>query len=199
MISHAHISAPSRKSWCGHCKNTCVVSNDGRVSSSRAGDCARDCAQDLQIQAKADARTGTPACGTLWRCRTIYNTALEQRLFLYRQRGVSLSRYAQEAELKDLRAALPEYAAIHSHVLQDVLARLDKTYQAFSGASARADAGFPALSGAHSVQQCHLQRGGNGARLEITKWIPGALQDWPCGCPLEPSARRHAQDRHDQS
>ena len=53
-----------------------------------------------------------------------------------RQRGVSVSRYAQEAELKDLRAAMPEYAAIHSHVLQDVLARLDKTYQAFFRASA---------------------------------------------------------------
>lgn len=54
---------------------------------------------------------------TLWRCRTLYNTALEQRLFLWKQRGVSYTRYAQEAELKDLRAELPEYAAIHSHIL----------------------------------------------------------------------------------
>src|SRR6185437_9246252 len=67
----------------------------------------------------------------LWQCRRLYNTALEQRITLYRQRGISLSRYEQEAELKDLRAAVPEYAAMHSHVLQDVLARLDKTYQAF--------------------------------------------------------------------
>jgi putative transposase len=63
----------------------------------------------------------------LWRCRTLYNTALQQRITLYRQRGVSVSRFQQEAELKELRAELPEYAAIHSHVLQDVLARLDKT------------------------------------------------------------------------
>src|SRR5260370_4468288 len=67
----------------------------------------------------------------LWRCRTLYNTALEQRITLWRQRGVSLTRYSQEAELKTLRADLPDYAAIHSPVLQDVLARLDKTYQAF--------------------------------------------------------------------
>src|SRR5260370_1259719 len=67
----------------------------------------------------------------LWRCRTLYNTALEQRISLYRQRGVSTSPYQQEAELKDLRANLPDYAAIHSHMLQEVLARLDKTYQAF--------------------------------------------------------------------
>ena len=63
----------------------------------------------------------------LGRCRTLYNTALEQRISLYRQRGVSLTRYQQEAELQALRADLPEYAAIHSHILQDVLARLDKT------------------------------------------------------------------------
>ena len=64
-------------------------------------------------------------------CRYLYNTALEQRMVAYQRRHVSLSRYQQEAELKDIRVAMPEYAAIHSHVLQDVLARLDKTYQAF--------------------------------------------------------------------
>src|SRR5215467_8662380 len=67
----------------------------------------------------------------LWRCRDLYNTALEHRITAYQRRRVSVSRYEQEAELKEIRAAFPEYAAIHSHVLQDVLARLDKTYQAF--------------------------------------------------------------------
>ena|SRR6476660_9906463 len=67
----------------------------------------------------------------LWRCRDLYNTALEQRIVAYQRRHASVSRYEQEAELTDIRAAFPEYAAIHSHVLQDVLARLDKTYQAF--------------------------------------------------------------------
>src|SRR5215472_10932186 len=67
----------------------------------------------------------------LWRCRTLYHTALEQRITLWRQRGVSVSRFQQEAELKAVRAEMPEYAAIHSHVLQDVLARLETTYQAF--------------------------------------------------------------------
>ena len=70
----------------------------------------------------------------LWRCRTLYNTVLEQRVILWKQCGISVGRYQQETELTDLRAAFPEYAAIHSHVLQDVLARLDKTYQGFSGA-----------------------------------------------------------------
>ena len=64
-------------------------------------------------------------------CRWLYNTALEQRILAWQRVRVSLSRFQQEAELKEIRAEFPEYAAIHSHVLQDVLARLDKTYQAF--------------------------------------------------------------------
>jgi putative transposase len=57
-------------------------------------------------------------------CRRLYNTALEQRKTAYERRGLSLSRNDQESELKDIRAEMPEYADVHSHVLQDVLARL---------------------------------------------------------------------------
>ena len=82
-------------------------------------------------------------------CRWLYNTALEQRITAWQRARVSVSRYQQEAELKDIRAALPEYAAIHSHVLQDVLARLDKTYQAFfRRVQAGKKAGFPRYQGA---------------------------------------------------
>jgi putative transposase len=63
----------------------------------------------------------------LWHCRTLYNAALEQRITLWKQRGSSVSRYQQEAELTTLRAEMPEYGALHSRILQDVLARLDKT------------------------------------------------------------------------
>jgi putative transposase len=63
-------------------------------------------------------------------CRCLYNTALEQRITAWQRVRVSISRFQQEAELKDIRAEMPEYAAIHSHVLQDVLVRLEKTYQA---------------------------------------------------------------------
>jgi putative transposase len=67
----------------------------------------------------------------LWCCRTLYNVALEQRITVWQRCRVSITRSQQEAELKAIRAELPDYVAIHSHVLQDVLARLDKTYQAF--------------------------------------------------------------------
>ena len=59
-------------------------------------------------------------------CRWLYHAARAQRIIADQRRHIAVSRYQQEAELKDIRAAFPEYAAIHSHVLQDVLARLDK-------------------------------------------------------------------------
>lgn len=43
----------------------------------------------------------------LWSCRDLYNTALEQRITAWQRRHASVSRYEQEAELKDLRAAFP--------------------------------------------------------------------------------------------
>jgi putative transposase len=80
----------------------------------------------------------------LWRCRELYNAALEQRTTAWQRRRASVSRYEQEAELKAIRAEFPVYAAIHSHILQDVLARLEKTYQAFFRRVQRGEkAGFP--------------------------------------------------------
>src|SRR5262245_23723753 len=85
----------------------------------------------------------------LWRCRTLYNVALEQRLTRWRRgQGRPVSRFQQEAELKDLRAEVPESAALHSHVLQDVLARLDRPSQAFFRRLLNGEtAGFPRFPG----------------------------------------------------
>jgi putative transposase len=55
------------------------------------------------------------------------NTALEQRITAWQRCHVSVSRFQQEAELKAIRAEFLEYAATHSHVLHDVLARLERT------------------------------------------------------------------------
>jgi putative transposase len=44
----------------------------------------------------------------LWRCRDLYDTALEQRITAWRRCHVSVSRFEQEAELKDIRAASTE-------------------------------------------------------------------------------------------
>ena len=100
-------------------------------------------------------------------CRSLYNAALEQRITAWQRLRVTLSRYQQEAELKDIRAAFPEYAAIHSHVLQDVLARLDKTYQAFVRRVQRGEkAGFPRYQGRDRWHSFTYKEYGNGATLD---------------------------------
>jgi putative transposase len=103
----------------------------------------------------------------LWQCRRLYNTALEQRIIAWQRCHVSISRFHQEAELKDIRAEMPEYAAIHSHVLQDVLARLDKTYQAFfRRVKAGQTPGFPRFHGRTRYNSFTYKEFGNGARLD---------------------------------
>jgi putative transposase len=103
----------------------------------------------------------------LWRCRTLYNAALEQRITAWQRRRVSISRYEQEAQLKDIRAEMPEFAAIHSHLLQDVLARLDTTYQAFFRRVRRGEqAGFPRFKGRGQFHSFTFKEYGNGARLD---------------------------------
>jgi putative transposase len=105
--------------------------------------------------------------GVLWRCRDLYNTALEQRITVYQRRLISVSRFDQETELKVIRAAFPEYAAIHSHILQDVLARLDRTYQAFFRRVQRGEkAGFPRFKGRNRFHSFTYKEYGNGARLD---------------------------------
>ena len=103
----------------------------------------------------------------LWRCRVLYNTALEQRLIAWQRCHVSVTRYQQEAELQAIRADMPEYAAIHSHVLQDVFARLDKTSQAFFRRVANGEQpGFPRFQGRTRWHSFTYKEYGNGARLE---------------------------------
>jgi putative transposase len=103
----------------------------------------------------------------LWRCRDLYNAALEQRITAWQRCRVSLSRFEQEAELKVIRAAFPEYEAIYSHILQDVLTRLDRTYQAFFRRVGRGEkAGFPRFKSRNRYHSFTFKAYGNGARLD---------------------------------
>jgi putative transposase len=103
----------------------------------------------------------------LWRCRTLYNTALEQRITARQRRRVTVTRFEQGVELKAIRAEFPDYAALHSPLLQDVLARLDKTYQAFFPRLQRGEkAGFPRFKGRSRFHSVTFKEYGNGATLD---------------------------------
>jgi len=68
---------------------------------------------------------------TLYLCRYLYNNALEQRISAYKKHKKSISYNMQQNELPLVKQALPEYKNIHSQVLQDVLRRLDRSFQSF--------------------------------------------------------------------
>jgi putative transposase len=64
-------------------------------------------------------------------CRHVYNAAIGERREAWRMRGVSITHYQQRAELPGIKEAMPEYAEIHSQVLQDVVLRVDRAFAAF--------------------------------------------------------------------
>uniref|UniRef100_UPI00286D86A4 helix-turn-helix domain-containing protein n=1 Tax=Deinococcus sp. TaxID=47478 RepID=UPI00286D86A4 len=64
-------------------------------------------------------------------CRQLYNSALEERIGAYKKARKTISGYDQMKHLTEIKAALPEYRGVYSQVLQDVLKRLDRTYQNF--------------------------------------------------------------------
>lgn len=67
----------------------------------------------------------------LERERELYNAALQERRDAYRVTGKSPSRRTQEKSLKEVRELRPEYAAIHTHLLQDAITRVDRAFKAF--------------------------------------------------------------------
>jgi putative transposase len=72
-------------------------------------------------------------------CCELYNAALQERRDAYKTCRRSISRWEQDAQLPEMKASRPEFRDVPSQTLQDVLERVDKTYQAFF----RRGHGFP--------------------------------------------------------
>src|SRR6476620_2446462 len=68
---------------------------------------------------------------TLMLCRHVNNAVVEERREAWRQRGVSVTYYQQKAELPGIKEAMPEYGEVNAQVLQDVVLRVDRAFQAF--------------------------------------------------------------------
>jgi putative transposase len=63
--------------------------------------------------------------------RELYNAALEERREAYRKVGKSVSVYEQMRSLPEVKEGRPEFKRIHAHVLQGVVQKLDRAFQAF--------------------------------------------------------------------
>src|SRR5262245_7442092 len=113
----------------------------------------------------------------LWRCRTLYNTALEERKTAWERCRVSVSYYHQKAELPDLKADFPEYTEVHSQVLQDVLSRFERAFQAFfRRLKAGEEPGYPRFQGRNRYNSFTYPQYGNG--VGVGRWPAQPLQDW---------------------
>jgi putative transposase len=103
----------------------------------------------------------------LWRCRTLYNVALDERKTAWERRRVSVNYYQQKAELPDLKQVCPEFSEIHSHVLQDVILRLDRAFQAYFRRVKNGETpGYPRFQGKGRYNSFTFPEYGNGAVLD---------------------------------
>jgi putative transposase len=105
----------------------------------------------------------------LWHCRTLYNTALDERKTAWERCHVSVSCYQQKAELPDLKDACPEYAEdaeVNAQVLQDVILRVERAYQAFFRRLKNGEQpGYPRFQGRNRYNSFTYPQYGNVAVL----------------------------------
>lgn len=94
-------------------------------------------------------------------CRWLYNELLSQRKLSYEELDVSLSKYQQLMLLPMLKEERPSLKIVHSQVLQNIVDRLDKSFQAFfRRCKAGEKPGFPRFRGAHRYDSfCYPQSG----------------------------------------
>jgi len=96
---------------------------------------------------------------TLYLCRNLYNYALEQRINHYKTTGKGLTYTDQQNMLPEYKKEHPEYKAVHSQILQDVLKRLDNAYKNFF----EGRAGYPKFKDKYhynsiTLPQCDAKR-----------------------------------------
>jgi putative transposase len=101
------------------------------------------------------------------RCRELYNAGLQERRDAWQKCGVSVTASEQSAQLPAIKEVRPEYRDIHSQVLQDVLTRLDRAFQAFfRRVKAGETPGYPRFHSANRYHSFTYKQFGNGATLD---------------------------------
>lgn len=64
-------------------------------------------------------------------CKALYNYGLEHRMNLYNQHKKVVNYFEQQNSLPEIKQLFPWYKSVYSTVLQDVLKRLDNSFQNF--------------------------------------------------------------------
>ena len=104
-------------------------------------------------------------------CRWLHNTAIEHRIISFKA-GKSTSYKEQANQLPEIKDAYPEFKAIHSQVLQDVLKRVDKSFKAFFRRCKFGEKpGFPRFKGKDRFHSITYPQSGfvmNGSRIYLS-------------------------------
>jgi putative transposase len=109
---------------------------------------------------------------TLDVCRELYNAALQERREAWSSQRKGIHYVEQANQLPDIKAVREDVRAVHSQVLQDVLRRIDKAFQAFFLRCQRGQVpGFPRFRsqsryGSFTYPQAGFQLNG---RLSLSK------------------------------
>lgn len=110
---------------------------------------------------------------TLDLCRELYNAALQERRDAYTLKRVLLNYYDQANQLSEIKQTNSEYKGVHSQVCQDVLKRLEKSFQGFFRRIKQGvKAGFPRFKGKNFYDSfCYTQSGFSvsGNKLTLSK------------------------------
>jgi len=100
--------------------------------------------------------------------RLFYNAALQERREAYAKLGSSLRLADQEKSVKEIKALCPEYDAIHTHLYQDALTRLQRSFDGFFRRLKSGEKpGFPRFKRFQTYTSFTFKDAGNGngARL----------------------------------
>ena len=85
---------------------------------------------------------------TLNLCRELYNSAVQERRDAWKLNHISINYHIQRAQLPAIKEIRPEIEEIYSQILQDVLRRVSKTFDAyFRRISRNEKAGYPRFKG----------------------------------------------------
>ena len=105
----------------------------------------------------------------VWRCRELYNAGLEERKAAWEKCGISVNFSMQSAQLPAIKNVRSEYQDINAQVLQDVLHRLDKAFEAFFRRVRQGERpGYPRFQGKDRYHSFTYPQVGehSGARLD---------------------------------
>ena len=121
----------------------------------------------------------------LERCRLLYNRMISERRFAYETDRTTLNYYDQANTFNVRKQYIPTLKQVHSQVLQDVVKRLDKAFQAFFRCvKAGGTPGYPRFKSEGQYDSFTYPQGGyslNGNKLTISKIGEVKVLIFPCG------------------